>query len=24
LQVFSELGGGKFHKKGRTGRLSTP
>src|SRR5690606_19441970 len=24
LQVFGELGGGEFHKRGRTGRLSAP
>jgi hypothetical protein len=24
LQVFGELGGGEFHKKGRTGRLGAP
>jgi hypothetical protein len=24
LQVFAELGGGEFHKKRRTGRLSAP
>jgi hypothetical protein len=24
LQVFSELGGGEFHKKRQTGRLSAP
>jgi hypothetical protein len=24
LQVFTELGGGEFHKKRRTGRLGAP
>jgi hypothetical protein len=24
LQVFGELGGGEFHRRGRTGRLSAP